>query len=573
MVKRTVLVLITMLAGCSVDFEHGDGTLQCGPDGLCPDGYLCKSVPNVCVLVGERGASNMGDACTDGSQCQSGACTDGVCCDNLCDGSCETCNAPGTAGHCVAVTGAAAPNKTACSGGNGVCASTCDGVDRNCTFPTVECSPAGCVGTQELGASTCQNGTCPAQPVVKDCTATVDTKICGATTCAGIVDAIAADTHVFVILSDGSVKSWGNNYKGGIGDPDPTHESAFIRKPFLIPGLTGVKKIISSPYMYHECAVMNDTRLLCWGDNRYAQLGIGSQDDIPHPVPSPVLKSDGTPLTGVMDVSGTTYSTCALLTDGSLQCWGRGIDGRVGDGDASDHYVLHPTVAGTAGSFVGLQIAGGEDHTCLSQRSGSMTVICWGDNSFLECGQPSTVAKVTTPTVDGGWGGMLDYNRPHELAGGSGFNLGVDAGGNLYCWGNGYNGQCGRGGTGDTGYQNPVPVCKNNVACAVGSTDALPPVTDFAAGEVHACAIASNQVYCWGGDNYGQLGNMAFGEYDWAIAGPAFPIAPTQITAGQRFTCVVLADRTLRCWGRNTYGELGIAATDDYELMPVSPDW
>lgn len=138
---------------------------------------------------------------------------------------------------------------------------------------------------------------------------------------------------------------------------------------------------------------MNDERLLCWGDNRYSQLGIGPVDDVEHPVPSPpLLSASGQALTGVVDVSVGTYHTCAILADRSVTCWGRGISGRLAEADLSDHFVpyaggaVQPTMPPTTGE----KIHTGEDHTCIAVEADSTSAVkCWGPNYSGE----STVSR------------------------------------------------------------------------------------------------------------------------------------------------------------------------------------
>jgi alpha-tubulin suppressor-like RCC1 family protein len=70
-----------------------------------------------------------------------------------------------------------------------------------------------------------------------------------------------------------------------------------------------------------------------------------------------------------------------------------------------------------------------------------------------------------------------------------------------------------------------------------------------------------------------QLGNGGTQTTFYAGNGPTLPLTPITVSAGHYHTCAVLADRTLRCWGRNNYGEHGIPDTAYYKPTPVTPNW
>lgn len=122
----------------------------------------------------------------------------------------------------------------------------------------------------------------------------------------------------------------------------------------------------------------------------------------------------------------------------------------------------------------------------------------------------------------------------------------------LYCWGNNANGQLGNGTTNDS--LVPVAVIKETGALASKI------LTDVTAGETHTCAVASGQVFCWGSSNNGQLGNGST-----ANAAVTTPVAVqgltgkviTHVAASNGNTCALDTLGKVYCWGANELGQLG----------------
>ena len=130
----------------------------CGDNDDCLGEAFCAG--GVCAA--DKGP---GQPCTGRDECQSGSCVDGVCCDGPCTGQCEACDVAGSVGTCSPVSAGAAPRggRQACAG-IGVCAGSCNGVDRTeCVFPAagIECLGVACEGSTLTAASTCDGaGTC-----------------------------------------------------------------------------------------------------------------------------------------------------------------------------------------------------------------------------------------------------------------------------------------------------------------------------------------------------------------------------------------------------------------------------
>jgi len=93
------------------------------------------------------------------------------------------------------------------------------------------------------------------------------------------------------------------------------------------------------------------------------------------------------------------------------------------------------------------------------------------------------------------------------------------------------------------------------------SVSGLPTVVSVVAGLIHSCALtADGAVYCWGGNDFGELGDGTLLERDTPIA-VTLPRV-TRIAAGEVHTCALTAGGTVMCWGDNSYGEVGNGAAD-----------
>jgi alpha-tubulin suppressor-like RCC1 family protein len=283
----------------------------------------------------------------------------------------------------------------------------------------------------------------------------------------------------------------------------------------------------------HTCALLSNSTVECWGSNTSSQLGTGSSSS-PN-APNPVVVAG---LTGVTAISAGDAFTCALLSAGTVKCWGSNASGQLGNASTSNS----PTpVTATGLSGVTALAAGGAD-TCVVMPNASYTVDCWGANAGNMLS--STSGNVTTPLAISG------LNDAVPLSVGQNFLCGVVAisGGAVECLGSNTDGQLGQGTTGG----NPA---------TVPQTLNLSGATAIAAGGdegSHACAIASGGAQCWGDNEYGEVGN---GSTSATIPSPAavsgLSTGVSAISVGNYHTCALLSGGTVKCWGYNTYGELG----------------
>jgi alpha-tubulin suppressor-like RCC1 family protein len=139
-----------------------------------------------------------------------------------------------------------------------------------------------------------------------------------------------------------------------------------------------------------------------------------------------------------------------------------------------------------------------------------------------------------------------------QVATGADHTCAVKKDGTLWCWGNNSMTQLGEGPTDFS----PVPL----QVTALGAT-----VAQVAAGNAHTCAVTqAGELYCWGANSAGQLGNGETGSVVWPPAKvAALGNDVTAVFAAPSFTCARTKDATLWCWGQNSFGQLGDGTTAD----------
>jgi hypothetical protein len=145
----------------------------------------------------------------------------------------------------------------------------------------------------------------------------------------------------------------------------------------------------------HTCAILDDGSVRCWGYNSNGQLGDGTNTDRNTPT---ALSSWPSGRTAVAITAGS-YHTCAILDDGSVRCWGSNSDGQLGDGTTTDRNTP-TTLSGWPSGRTAVAISAGYYHTCAILDDGS--VRCWGYNSDGQLGDGTTTSR-NTPTALSSW--------------------------------------------------------------------------------------------------------------------------------------------------------------------------
>lgn len=445
------------------------------------------------------------------------------------------------------------------------------------------------------------------------------------------------NSHTCAILDDSSIRCWGNNDNGQIGDGTTDDRNA--PSSVILSGLNNPIQI-SSGYD-STCALFDDGSLQCWGSNDYGQLGIGSTTQSSSPQSLNSISH--------LEASSVTvgnYFACALFHDGSPRCWGLGTSGQLGTalnlnsnvpilakdyfGAKEDAFVfvqgtttsipvhvagwdfastlisaLPPglewnhstnsirldgrlpignytvTVQFTAGSYttnVGVDVTiieridpwsdrvpshthgmailddvdstfpqdldVGGSHSCYI--SVSKYNYCQGLNSNGQLGEGSTTQRTTPYKIS-------TFEQPlMSISAGPAHTCAITFDGSLYCWGSGNTGELGIGSAPTTETQPREVTIEAN---GLEYNKAL----QVEVGTSHSCSLFDDlQLYCWGYNNYGQLGiNSLTQQTRPQVVSLPLEQRATDVSLGNGHTCAIVLNGSVYCWGYNAYGQLG----------------
>lgn len=322
---------------------------------------------------------------------------------------------------------------------------------------------------------------------------------------------------------------------------------------------------------YNNCALSNGN-VYCWGKGTNGQLGNSASSNSVTPVAVSTVILNNQRMT---NIAGGRNHMCAV-NSGLAACWGDNTYGQLGNNSATTSFNAPVQVGTFSGSLTPSQIAAGGQSTCAIADN---LALCWGDNSRGQLGDGTTTQRRLPGALTGSplrsvapkatVSGDALYNKSITQIQVGGLFACAIANGAVYCWGDNTYGQVGNS-SATTSFTTPQQV--TNTGVLSGKT-----VTQIALGYDHACAIADGLVYCWGRNNYGQLGNGPNNGTGGASSGTTNQTAPVAVSTstglsgkvisnvlngGYTHTCAV-ADGQAYCWGRNNLGQLGDSSTTD----------
>lgn len=416
----------------------------------------------------------------------------------------------------------------------------------------------------------------------------------------------AGGLHTCVILDDASVRCWGAQDWGQLGDGGFAPRVGEIVDGVGVPSMTVPLADdaigIAAGYL-HSCALLASGEVQCWGAGFHGQMGNGvlrngtSHADAPDPgrwlsdtwkgvtdeeralftEPQYVLLQDGSRLTGVTRIAAGHGVTCADRDGTQGVCWGwleRPVRGQHFAGDEAPDWVPASLMNDYEGIDVGFAapILGMEDavelspggmHTC--GRFADNTVRCVGREIHAQAGDGVNGGEAQDA---GDWWQRADQYVPQpasgvddavQLSAGGSHTCVLTMSNTVRCWGNNAMGQLGPDGVGETAITTPQTL----------SLD-FTPVSIVAAGQ-RTCAIDdAGNVHCWGSPYYGQLGS---GDAH-PSPGEAVQVQSLSdvvaLSSGFTHSCALTQSGRVLCWGYNEYGQLGAGDTV-HRSTPVVP--
>ena len=253
-------------------------------------------------------------------------------------------------------------------------------------------------------------------------------------------------------------------------------------------------------------------------------LGCGADDFTGPPAPDGAIQ--------FASVTAGYFHSCGLTPAGRAYCWGGNTWGTLGDGSrtASNRPVA------VAGGLRYTMIESGAGHTCGVTESGK--VYCWGLNDEGHVGADWVTRGIEEPHLLPGSQFWVQVSAGHD------HSCALTNDGAAWCWGDNITGHLG---SGDTFAKSFQPV---RVASSVRFTTVV-------AGYYQSCALAaSGQMYCWGRNDQGQIGDGS-SENRFTPVPVAGGLTFRALGGGDAFMCGITMGGTTWCWGSNRSGELG----------------
>lgn len=265
-----------------------------------------------------------------------------------------------------------------------------------------------------------------------------------------IVQVGTADSHNCALKSNGRVLCWGANYtRLGIGSNPIKSPYPVQVKSSSSDSLTGVTQITTG--IEHSCALKDNGNMWCWGRGSYGKLGNGESRNKHY---ATQVKTDGsTYLKNIAQISAGSFHTCALDLEHRVWCWGRGNNGQLGRGEYLQQDYAQLVLADGTGSNNYLdgvmQVVAGNTHTCALMTDG--TVKCWGNGRYGKLGDGNVIYHdILYPNTVSGLRDVVQISSRENHA------CAVTLRGRIRCWGHAGHGRLGSGHSSEQGRTHPV---------------------------------------------------------------------------------------------------------------------
>lgn len=332
--------------------------------------------------------------------------------------------------------------------------------------------------------------------------------------------------HSIALGSDGNVYVWGDNTNGqlGLGSDIARQET-----PTKVPDLTSVTAVAAG---YNFCLALRfNGTVVGWGNGLYktptevvglervVAISAGQMSCL-------ALTADGRVfqwefgkqwpaqvygMQNVVAISAGGNHNMALTRNGNVWTWGFNERGQLGDGTTTERQ----TPKQVGGLLDIVDIAAGVNHSLAVDFHGN--VYAWGDNAYYQLGRKDLTAQdnLTPMKVSG-------VDKAVQVVAGNGSSMALTSNGQVYSWGYGEYGQLGNDNTQNS---RETPAIVNKVRNC----------TTIACGAYHdLCVTKTGDIYAWGRNNYGQIGNGKNGNASGAVK-----VNATGVTGMEYSTCVL----------------------------------
>ena len=264
---------------------------------------------------------------------------------------------------------------------------------------------------------------------------------------------------------------------------------------------------------------------------------------------------------GWKDVLSGGGGACAIAANNQIYCWGSN-DGQIGDNTTAVRLLPTPTLQGGMPSQIVKAIAAGGSYNCAIASNDQ--VYCWGKNNFGQLGNNTTTdSLIPTPVSQGAMPSLsvkaISAEEDHACV--------IASDDHAYCWGVNMYGEVGDN-TSSNYRMVPTAVMQGSMPSLI--------VKEISAGGDHTCVVADNdQIYCWGGGGYGQVGDSTTNYRllpTAVLQGDRPSLLSKSITTGLNHTCAISVNNNQAyCWGQNYYGQIGDgnSATTN-RLVPIA---
>jgi len=307
----------------------------------------------------------------------------------------------------------------------------------------------------------------------------------------------------------------------------------------------------------HTCAITPEGGVQCWGNNEFGQLGDGTNK-------SSNVRVNVVGVQGGTNIVAGGNHTC-LLSGSDVWCWGQNSKGQLGDRTHTNRNVPVKVLSGAA------DITAGLDYTCAVMVYGQ--VMCWGNNDQGQLADGTTTDH-TKPTLATLITGIANVDA------GQNKSCGLTGNGLLRCLSAGTTQEIGgitpaAGGSPESSLNVAVnrfgslimALIKDGIPVAFQNghfklINGVAQAVDVDSGLGHTCALLSDgAVKCWGSNSYGQLGRNSTS----SSSNPQTVLdisGAWQLAVGKNHACVLITSNNpgtddIKCWGLNSDGQLG----------------